>query len=1234
MDIVQAALKPTVVLLADGSEAYSLIIRDMLAEMTDVAARVEWAPTYDAAYAAFAQGEYDVCLLDYGLSGYRGLEFIQALSTSSPIPIILLTGTEDHTVDLSAARAGAADYLVKGHINAPLLERSIRYAIERKKTEAALLHAQRFAQATVDALPGHIAVLDSRGTILNVNATWRDFAASNGFIGADSGIGANYLQICEQTHAAEGRAIAACIRAVISGEKHTAALEYACDSPTTRQWFQVNATRFPGEGPLHVVVTHENITERKQAESDLRQGEENFRQISGRLAKVLDSSLDAICTFDEQGRFVQVSAACEKIWGYQPEELIGTPYIEKVLPEDRPLTIQAALKIMAGQATTSFENRYVRKDGAVTHIAWSAWWSQAEQSMFCVARDNTKAYHAREALRDSEAEFRTLAESMPQIFWITRPDGWNIYCNQQWMDYTGLTKEESRGHGWNKPFHPDDQQRAWDAWEHATTTSGTYSIECRLRRADGAYRWWLVRAVPLRDAADHIVKWFGTCTDIDDLKQVQEELSLANREQQQLTAQLAIEKSRLVAAQAVAKVGSWETDVSTGNVKWSDETHRIFEIDQNNFEVTHQSFLQRVHPDDRARVDQAFTDSLVNHATCALEHRLVVPDGRIKTVEERWQMYFDEEGQPSYALGTCHDITARKAAEDQRDRFFTMSLDMLCIAGMDGYFKRLNPAFTETLGYTEAELLTTPLMDLVHPEDKTVTQMAVQSLAEGGLVVGFENRYLSKNGSWRWLEWKAVAAVEEGVIYATARDVTERNNAAVALHEANDELELHVLERTEELATANEALRIENIEHQMTMGALRATAHSWEQAKEEADAANLAKSEFLSRMSHELRTPMNAIMGYGQILEMGHHVPDIQEEIEAILKAGRHLLALINEVLDISRIEAGHLALSLEPVPMSATTRMALDLVWPLSTLRGIELVNEVSSTDAERHIFADQQRIKQVLVNLLSNAIKYNRERGQVFVATTIVPGETLKYGDAGEIECSGKLRFSVRDTGPGIAAHDISKLFLPFERLGAESTGVEGTGIGLSLCKRLTEAMNGAIGVDSVRGIGSTFWVEFPLVTTPLIGPTGEDPSSMPGAALKPVGQDAPEDALTILYIEDNSSNFAVVEHAFARRGRAINLLGAEQGSVGLDLARSHLPALILLDLHLPDIMGDVVLQRLQAEPSTRVIPVIILSADATPRQIDRLIAAGAAAYLTKPLDLQQFFSVVDQTLKKMEL
>ena len=261
---------------------------------------------------------------------------------------------------------------------------------------------------------------------------------------------------------------------------------------------------------------------------------------------------------------------------------------------------------------------------------------------------------------------------------------------------------------------------------------------------------------------------------------------------------------------------------------------------------------------------------------------------------------------------------------------------------------------------------------------------------------------------------------------------------------------------------------------------------------------------------------------------------------------------------------------------------------------------------------FADRQRLKQVLLNLLSNAVKYNREGGTVSLSCG--PGEA--GGDS--------VRFEVSDTGAGIAPEDFGKLFVPFERLDADKSGVEGSGIGLSICRRLVELMGGSIGVRSVQGQGSTFWVEMPHAEDPVQAfERGEPDTSLTMA------EAAPRAARTVLYIEDNLSNLTLIERIFARRPK-VKLLAVMQGRLGLEMAREQRPDMILLDLHLPDIPGDEVLRHLRAEPETRDIPIVMLSADATPNQIERLRAAGASEYLTKPLDVQRFLQVVEETLE----
>jgi signal transduction histidine kinase len=375
------------------------------------------------------------------------------------------------------------------------------------------------------------------------------------------------------------------------------------------------------------------------------------------------------------------------------------------------------------------------------------------------------------------------------------------------------------------------------------------------------------------------------------------------------------------------------------------------------------------------------------------------------------------------------------------------------------------------------------------------------------------------------------------------------------------------------------------------------------QAKDEAEQANRAKSEFLSRMSHELRTPLNAILGFGQILEGELTDPGQSESAREVLKAGRHLLQLIDEVLDVSRIDAGEISLSVEPVHVGEALEAAIGLIRPMAGTREIGL----KDAPADLHVLADRQRLLQILLNFFSNAIKYSGPDQAVSLMCVAL--------------ADGMIRISVRDQGEGISPEEIDKLFIPFERLGASKSRTQGVGLGLAISKRLVELMGGKIGVESTVGEGSTFWVELPVAESPIEPFARTEP---PGIA-----RAAADRLYTVLYIEDNLVNLKLVERIIGLRFE-LRMLAAMQGSRGLELARQHQPDLILLDLHLPDIDGGEVLRRLKAAPETRAIPVVMLSADGTAGQRERFLAAGARAYLTKPLDVRKFLEVIVGAVK----
>lgn len=380
-------------------------------------------------------------------------------------------------------------------------------------------------------------------------------------------------------------------------------------------------------------------------------------------------------------------------------------------------------------------------------------------------------------------------------------------------------------------------------------------------------------------------------------------------------------------------------------------------------------------------------------------------------------------------------------------------------------------------------------------------------------------------------------------------------------------------------------------------------------AVEAAQKASQAKSEFLSRMSHELRTPLNSILGFGQLLQMDDLDDDQRENVAYIMRAGKHLLGLINEVLDIARIEAGRMSLSLEPVEVAQVIGECLDFVHPMADQRSLHVDGGLASGILQgKYVVADQQRLKQVLLNLLANAIKYNTEGGSV----------VLTYEETAKNDAE-LLRISITDTGPGISEEKMHKLFSPFERLDAEDMQVEGSGLGLVLTKRLLEAMGGEIGVDSTVGQGSTFWIELPLTKSMNIQHLITDALS---SAHLPTGNS------TMLYIEDNPANLALIER-IVKRTPGITLLSSMHGEGGIEMAQQHLPDLILLDVQLPDMSGYDVLQRLKSRIETASIPVIVISADGTQYQVQKMLAAGAKAYLTKPLKVQEFLEMLQSTL-----
>jgi PAS domain S-box-containing protein len=539
-------------------------------------------------------------------------------------------------------------------------------------------------------------------------------------------------------------------------------------------------------------------------------------------------------------------------------------------------------------------------------------------------------------------------------------------------------------------------------------------------------------------------------------------------------------------------------------------------------------------------------------------------------------------------IGT--DNTARKQVEaeqmllDQRLRdqqFYTRSLiesniDALTITDLRGIITDVNQQMEALTGCTRDELIGAPFKNYFTDPERA--EAGIKRILRESKVTNYELTARARDSKETVVSYNATTLHDRDRklrgVFTAARDVTERKRFELTLQETNVELE----------------------------SAIAA-----------ADKANLAKSNFLSSMSHELRTPLNAILGFGQLMasENPAPTPSQQASIDQILQAGWYLLELINEILDLALIESGKLSISREPVLLDDILLECQSMIEPQAKKRGIRM--SFPRFAHPSYVNADRTRVKQILINLLSNAIKYNKTDGSVVVECAASPPNVI--------------RISIRDTGAGLPPGKLAQLFQPFNRLGQEASAEEGTGIGLVVTKRLVELMGGAIGVESAVGVGSVFWFE--LISTDAPSLTSDSCEPVPPAQAQ---VQAGAMLRTLLYVEDNPANLKLIEQLIARRPD-MRLLTAVNGNLGLELARAAQPKVILMDINLPGMSGTEAMKILRKDPATAHIPVIALSANAIPHDIEKGLEAGFFRYLTKPIKVNEFMEALDVALEYAE-
>jgi PAS domain S-box-containing protein len=1027
------------------------------------------------------------------------------------------------------------------------------------------------------------------------------------------------------------------------------------------------------------------------------------------ITAVLDHAGALVVVLDRDGRIVYFNRACEQLSGYRFAEVEGRFPWDTVLPPEDAATVRAqAFAALAnnprGDVTSRYTNYWVCKSGERRLIEWSNTLLLGAdgrmEHMVALGIDITERRRAEEAVRRSEALLRHTQQ-------IAETGSWELELANNRLDWSEETFRIfglQPGHDvdlyrlFHDAVHPGDREMVDRAYQEAIERRQPYDISHRIVLPDGAIKWVQERGETLYDEHGRPLRTVGAVQDISRRRQAEDELLASN---QLIGAVLDttpvliafldtrmnfVRVNRAYAAadrkqpedfvgrnhfdlypnpdneaifRRVAATGEpyavsakpfgYERNPERGVTHWDwtltplkdsagrvtglvlsllDVAKRIKAIEalqrsEHQLKELNDSLELRVHERASALHDalelnaQVLAASSVGIAAYQASGECVFANAAIArlvnaTPEQLLAQNFrnldswrqsgllalalaaldsDKPGHGEFQVATSfghvawfdcsmirfqragrphlllmmQDISARKQAEAElaqqgrrNELILNTTLDGFFSADGHGRIQDVNEAYCRMLGYTRAELLALSVPDIEQNESTEDVAAHIRKVIRNGHD-RFDTRHRRKDGSAVEVEVSVSIALVGGqqLFVAFVRDITARKQAKAALVQARDQ----------------------------------------------AERANRAKSEFLSRMSHELRTPMNAILGFAQVLDQEPLSPEQYEFVHEIGAAGEHLLELINELLDLARIESGRFATHLEPVMLDPALRQAQRMVTPLLEQMNVTLLNQCGPEIA---VLADPTRLRQVLVNLLSNAAKYNRRGGSIRIDCAACDGQ--------------RLRLRVTDTGAGIAPELIGQLFMPFERLGAESRGIEGTGIGLALSRRLMELMGGTIGVESMPGQGSCFWIE--LAAAPGTQPAASPESPQPAA---PVPD---SERRRILYIEDNAANLKVIE-AMLRHRPDLSLISATSGEYGLELARRYHPDLILLDIHLPGIDGYAVLQALLAGHETRDIPVVALSADAMPIDIEQGLQAGFRDYLAKPVKREALLAVVRKLL-----
>jgi PAS domain S-box-containing protein len=865
-----------------------------------------------------------------------------------------------------------------------------------------------------------------------------------------------------------------------------------------------------------------------------------------------------------------------RFWGLEPTD--GTPPFAKaasfVHPDDDAVSVVRDSLRKAGTYSTRY--RVLRPDGSrrLLHSQWIVKNGPAgvPERAIGIMMDDTEVYELAQSYSDANEQLEMAVELARLAVWRHDLKSGRMFLDDRAWQVLGFPAQPE-----GMPIddlraliHPDDIVALDASGRHALTTNEPADVELRYQRPDGEWRYLLTRRVVQRDAQGKPFAFLGVALDVTErVEGSRDAVALARR---------------LESATQAARVGLWSTKVETGELQWNDQMLQLFGVLPGQQPKTFVEWLERcVHPDDAARVKTIALEWLRHgQSLLELEYRTRRDDGTIRWLINRSDL--DRSRPATHVYGITIDVTEQHAAmEALRDASARAALAARSV-GMGTWELDLRTGLTywDDQMYVLRDMEPQPepppaefRNELVHPDDRETTMQRFDEATQKARPAYYEFRVRQRDGSYRWL------ASRSNVLFDESGRAIRRIGVNWDISDS----------KTAEIARQEKAVALRE---------------------------NQAKSEFLARMSHELRTPLNAVLGFTQLLlaQTEHEGEPVDREVlrqrlEHIRGAGQHLLSLINDVLDLSSLDSRELRVQRVPVSLPELVAQTLPLVERMAQQYGVRLrVGSLHGT-----ALADATRLRQVLLNLLSNAIKYNQPHGTVTIATACEDGE---HG--------AQVWLTVSDTGRGMSEQQLKHVFEPFNRLGIEREGIEGTGIGLTIVKALVERMGGEVHVRSQAGAGTVFDVVLPRATEDAASDTQrplpprppmptEDPPEPPRAARH--GR--------LLYIEDNPVNVLIISELVAQRG-GLQLDVATDGETGVARALQGQPDVVLVDMQLPGIDGHEVRRRLRSDPRTAHIPCIALSANAMPQDVEQALKAGFVDYWTKPVDFKAFASALD--------